>query len=231
MAVNGRAQPMLAFYTLRFSKHSTRAEGNVLIDPILSRRATQTDLRRREGFISAHISKKNPSPLSWPFSVLPYQFFSLPSYYKPDIHIRSKNVHLWTCLKKKNAAQTIIRKSCADFAVCVCVCVCVTLSVPFSLIHVSPQARSKVSVTVTGDQTIFVRLGAEPFTVSHPSQMLPQFCIKRAIGKPSCKVFHMVVLWMFSRSCYPDSQMAHEPIHRCCMSFNRSFFFSFFMTF
>lgn len=121
MAVNGRAQPVLVFYTLTFSKYSAQAEGNVLVDPILRRRATQTDLRTRQAFISAHISKKTPPPSADRFLSFLISFFSLPSYYKPDIHIRSKNVHLWTCFlkRKKKTVRTIIRKSCADFSVCV----------------------------------------------------------------------------------------------------------------
>lgn len=112
-----------------------------------------------------------------------------------------------------------MRKSCADFAVCACVCL--TLSVPFSLLHVSLQARSGVSVTVTGDQTIFVRLGAEPqrcarsvtprsagAAVLHPEQN----------SHKACGDLKPVALQRVTASCYLDSQMAHEPIHQHCVT-------------
>lgn len=73
--------------------------------------------------------------------------------------------------------QTIVRKSRAAFGMCV------TCSVPFILVHVSPQARSKVSVIVTGDQTIFVRLGAVQHWNHSVSKMLLQMCSSRCMRK------------------------------------------------
>lgn len=108
-----------------------------------------------------------------------------------------------------------MRKSCADFAVWMCVRACahLTLSVPFSLLHVSPQARSGVSVPVTGDQTISVRLGVEP-----------QCCVTaRSTGaaeiwaiRKACRDLNTV-----ASCCLLDSQMAHEPIHQHGVTWDR----------
>lgn len=74
--------------------------------------------------------------------------FKTLGYYKPDVPIGPKNVHLLTARCRENE---ISRADCR-----------ITLSVPFILGHVSPRAGSKVSVAVTGDRTVCVWLGTEP---------------------------------------------------------------------
>lgn len=84
--------------------------------------------------------------------------------------------------------QTLKRKSRADFGICV------TISVPFILMHVSCQARSKVSVTVTGDQTIFAMLEAEPQRCDHivsPESTVAIVLYQQRCHKAFLRSFHM----------------------------------------
>lgn len=113
------------------------------------KRATETSSHRRQGVISPHISKVLP-PADHLLSFL-ISFLLQPTIKNQTFRLDPKMFNLEHYFKIHTADNNL--KGATDFGMCI-------RSIPSILIHVSPQARSKVSVTLSDDQISFV--GAEP---------------------------------------------------------------------
>lgn len=166
------------------------------------KRATQTSSHRRQGFISTPISKVLP-PADYLLSFLISFFFNQ----------LLKTRHLdWTqkCstlnITLKYTAQTIISREQQIFGTCI-------IFVSSILIHVSPQGRSKVSVTVSDDQTFFVGLGAGPRRCNHSVLTQSNVAVvlyQQRYQEAFLQSFNTAGSWMFTRYRTTGVWMMHQ---------------------